>query len=230
MDIHVERTREIRYSITGKRLILRVPTGISKEHLMEHIGKMEKWAQQQFAEKPQLVERHQTRLWQDGQTVQVGERTYTLRILRVEASGSSARLHPPGVIHIRLNQRLSDKEADKTVKTLLSRIVANDFYIEICQRVREWNAKTVAKHIAGVQLKYNHSNWGSCSSKGNINISTRLLFAPKEVQDYVILHELAHLAEPNHSDRFWAIVEQYMPHYQEMEKWLKVNGHLCDFR
>ena len=59
--------------------------------------------------------------------------------------------------------------------------------------------------IKGIFLKYNHSNWGSCSHNGNINLSTRLLFAPEAVQDYVIVHELAHLVEPNHSDRFWAL-------------------------
>jgi predicted metal-dependent hydrolase len=62
-----------------------------------------------------------------------------------------------------------------------------------------------------------------------VNLSTRLLFAPRFVQDYVILHELAHLIEMNHSDRFWALVERYMPNYPEAEKWLKVNRAKCDF-
>ncbi|MDV7393186.1 M48 family metallopeptidase, partial [Arthrospira platensis SPKY1] len=77
--------------------------------------------------------------------------------------------------------------------------------------------------------KYNSSNWGSCSSGRNINLSTRLLFAPPAVQDYVIIHELAHLVELNHSDRFWKLVSEIMPDYEEKEKWLKEYGHLCEF-
>jgi predicted metal-dependent hydrolase len=78
-------------------------------------------------------------------------------------------------------------------------------------------------------LKYNQTNWGSCSTRGNINLSTRLLFAPDDVIDYVIIHELAHLLEMNHSNRFWNIVKKAMPEYREKEVWLKKNGHLCDF-
>jgi hypothetical protein len=91
------------------------------------------------------------------------------------------------------------------------------------------NANTFQQPIRSINLKYNHSNWGSCSHAGNVNLSTRLLFAPRSVQDYVILHELAHLVEMNHSDRFWALVERFMPDYREAEKWLKVNRAKCDF-
>ena len=66
--------------------------------------------------------------------------------------------------------------------------------------------------------------WGSCSEKGNINISTRLLFAPEDVLEYVCIHELAHLIEQNHSEKFWQLVKNAMPNYQEKRKWLKENG------
>jgi len=118
---------------------------------------------------------------------------------------------------------------NKSIRHLLSRVIANDFLPEIEQRVYELNQKYFQKNIKRVYLKYNKSNWGSCSSKGNINLSTRLLFAPSQVIDYVIIHELSHLIEMNHSPRFWKIVRDIMPNYEEQEKWLKVNGAKCDF-
>ena len=78
-------------------------------------------------------------------------------------------------------------------------------------------------------MKYNKTNWGSRSTKNNINISTRLLFAPKDVQEYVFIHELAHFFEMNHSKRFWDIVGKIMPDYKEKERWLKINNAKCDF-
>ena len=76
---------------------------------------------------------------------------------------------------------------------------------------------------------FNSSNWGSCSSNKIINLSTRLLFAPPEVIDYVIIHELAHLVEANHSKRFWDLVASKMPNYKEQEQWLKTHGRHLDF-
>lgn len=63
--------------------------------------------------------------------------------------------------------------------------------------------------------------FGSCNSKGNLNFSFRLCLYPDKAIDYVILHELSHMVELNHSKRFWAVVEKYMPDYKEQKKLLK---------
>ncbi|MFH1542590.1 MAG: M48 family metallopeptidase [bacterium] len=63
--------------------------------------------------------------------------------------------------------------------------------------------------------------WGSCTSKGSIRINWRLINAPVEVLDYVIIHELMHLREPNHSSRFWRLVEERVANYRLHRKWLK---------
>ena len=83
--------------------------------------------------------------------------------------------------------------------------------------------------VKSLRLKYNKSNWGSCSNSGNINLSTRLLMAPQWVLDYVIVHELAHMNEMNHSKKYWTIVEKVYPEYKKAEKWLKAYGSTCDF-
>lgn len=72
------------------------------------------------------------------------------------------------------------------------------------------------------------SRWGSCSSKGNLSFTWRLIMATQEVIDYVILHELAHLKEQNHSKNFWSLVEKICPLYKIRKKWLKDNGHKLD--
>ncbi len=67
--------------------------------------------------------------------------------------------------------------------------------------------------------------WGSCDSKGKLSFNWRILQAPTPISDYVIVHELAHCHEFNHSKRFWHIVARQMPNYKEHEEWLRVNGH-----
>jgi predicted metal-dependent hydrolase len=78
------------------------------------------------------------------------------------------------------------------------------------------------------QIKINgaRTRWGSCSAKGNLNFSWRLIMAPLKIIDYVVAHELAHLAEKNHSQRFWQAVKRMDPGYQQDRRWLKDHGHL----
>jgi len=70
--------------------------------------------------------------------------------------------------------------------------------------------------------------WGSCSYNGNLNFSWRLIMAPEEIIDYVVVHELVHLRIKNHSKVFWDKVASLMPDYYVRRNWLKKNGHLLD--
>jgi predicted metal-dependent hydrolase len=80
-----------------------------------------------------------------------------------------------------------------------------------------------------VRLKHNRSNWGSCSVAGNLNLNVRLLLAPLEVLDYVIVHELAHLKQHDHSRAYWRLVERAMPDYRRHVDWLRIHGAECIF-
>lgn len=73
--------------------------------------------------------------------------------------------------------------------------------------------------------------WGSCSPRGTLSFNWRLVLAPAEVLDYVVVHELCHLRVFNHSRRFWALVEGRRPHWREQRDWLREHGpELLAFR
>ena len=75
-------------------------------------------------------------------------------------------------------------------------------------------------------IRRQRSRWGSCSSKGNLNFNCLLLLAPPEVFDSVVVHELCHRREMNHSERFYAEVLHVFPEYWQWNRWLKENGKL----
>lgn len=75
-----------------------------------------------------------------------------------------------------------------------------------------------------ISLRDTRSRWGSCSAEGGLMYSWRLIMAPPDVLDYVAAHEVAHLAEMNHSSAFWAVVEQLKPAYDAPRQWLRDNG------
>lgn len=76
-----------------------------------------------------------------------------------------------------------------------------------------------------VTIRTQRSRWGSCSGKGNLNFNCLLMLSPPEVQDYVVVHELCHRKEMNHSPRFWTEVERVLPNYREPKQWLKDHGN-----
>ena len=75
-----------------------------------------------------------------------------------------------------------------------------------------------------ITIRSQHTRWGSCSAKGNLNFNCLLMLCPEAVQDYVVIHELCHRKELNHSAAFWAEVEKHCPDYKLHRKWLKDNG------
>ena len=75
-----------------------------------------------------------------------------------------------------------------------------------------------------ISIREQKTRWGSCSSAGNLNFNWKLILAPPEVLDYVVIHELCHLKEMNHSKAFWDEVEKVMPEYETYKLWLKENG------
>ena len=90
-------------------------------------------------------------------------------------------------------------------------------------KVRKY-ADVIGVDYGRITIRMQKSRWGSCSSGGNLNFNCLLMNAPEEIVDYVVVHELCHRKEMNHSDRFWKEVEKVLPDYKERRKWLKDHG------
>ena len=85
-------------------------------------------------------------------------------------------------------------------------------------------ARKYGFEVSKIRISSARTRWGSCSRKGTLSFTWKLLMASPDVIDYVVVHELCHLRELNHSPSFWAQVEAILPDYKSKRKWLKVNG------
>ena len=170
-------------------------------------------------------------------------------VIRSSRKTLSLQIKPDGTVVVRAPMRLPEREircflreksgwiektlqkvnAEKTAgeEAPLSlediRELADRALKELPSRVRYF-ASLMGVTYGRITIRNQTGRWGSCSSVGNLNFNCLLMLAPEEVRDYVIVHELAHRKEMNHSSAFWAQVEAALPDYREREKWLKTQG------
>lgn len=173
------------------------------------------WVLNKLAEIPQTP--HQRKLIEDNKIIYLGK-TYDI----VREQVSSKRKSRVEVNEINHTVTVYDTELGNENTTI------HKWYKEkakeiISARVHELHTHS-GKQIKSIRIKDLKTRWGSCSSMGGLNFSWRLIMAPPEVVDYVIIHELSHFNHLNHSERFWKLVESRCPDYKAHVNWLKKEG------
>ena len=102
---------------------------------------------------------------------------------------------------------------------------------EVVSALAEEQSERIGVEYRRIRIGGQRTRWGSCSPRGTLSFNWRLVLAPLEVLDYVVVHELCHLRVPNHSRRFWALVERHCPHWRQQRDWLREHGpELLAFR
>ncbi len=232
-DVPVKVYREyrstVRASLAKNAAILRMPLRMERDAEEHYLQWFREWLERQLGASPAAQHLYTDRTYADGDQLTVGGRLYTIRLIEESRATHMGRLLPGRVLELRICQADSPAHTQKCIRHLLSRLVSDDCLPDVRRRVQELNHLFFRQPVKEVRLRLNQRTWGSCSSSGSINLSSRLLFATAAAMDYVIIHELAHLLEMNHSDRFWKLVRDAMPEYKVQERWLKENNHLCRF-
>jgi len=228
VKIHHEKRSNSIVSIGKRDINIRLPSFLKREDKLRQLTKMKMWALNKLKENPNLIRKEVQREYNHGDILKVGDKEFLLNIDYKNKKGGSGELID-NRIYLSISNNLSTEERNKHISVLLSRCIASISLPKLKEKIDSLNQQYFNQQINKILFKYNKSNWGSCSSSGYINISTRLIFAPEEVLDYICIHEIAHLIEPNHSSRFWELVEKAMPNYKEKKKWLKENGNNCNF-
>ena len=215
--IEYSKRKSIRLKfMSDEELLIRAPNGFSKkaieELLMEKADEIEKmYDRQKQIQKNQIC-------YKPEQAVPFQDKWFPVKVItNCENRRGTVGLGEEGFVVCAPNSSV------ETVSYLLK-----CWYYKAAAEV----LKTRTAHYAALMnLKYQRivikdqkTRWGSCSSLHNINYNWKLILMPTEILDYVVVHELAHLKEMNHSPRFWSEVEKILPSYKESRAWLRENG------
>lgn len=209
IEVQLRRSaRAKRYSlrisnIDGK-VSLTLPKRASRRAALEFARQHEGWLRAAFAKRPQML------VPVFGQEIPFRGQAHVLTRAsgrRVLCAGDC--LHVPG----------PDENLPARLRGFL-RVEARDHLSLAAQKY----ATRLGRKVLRITLRDTRTRWGSCSAAGNLMFSWRLIMAPPAVLDYVAAHEVAHLAEMNHSAAFWQVVADLMPDYETHRRWLKQNG------
>ena len=187
----------------------RVPVGTSPKIIQDFVTKHRAWIEEHYAPvKAQVDQREEFKL-KFGDHLWFLGKSYPLVAIDEKNTGFNGKcfyayglLDPQGIINA-------------VVRT----------YRHLAKKVLTHQVEEISHHMrlkpSAVKINGAKSRWGSCSSKGNLNFSWYLVMADEDTMNYVVVHELAHLLEMNHSSKFWKIVEDILPNYKQEKKKLK---------
>lgn len=203
---------------------LYLPWRISSKHVPAIFKEHLPWITRKMAENEDKG-LYRPKMFQDKESFLFLGQSYTLRILTGPKCG--LHLYYPNM-ELTLTQQKLQQNLPETIKKVLTAWYRQEAKFYIDQRVNLW-AKHIGVQPSAVRYRVARQRWGSCSTEGVICFNWKMIMAPPEVIDAIVIHELCHLIEHNHSPRFWALVQQHCPYYSVHKNWLDLNGHHLSF-
>jgi predicted metal-dependent hydrolase len=228
--IVLENRRSARIALRKKQIIIRLPKLMKAADKKQATKELLSWAKKTIIEKALYPESDPDR-YAHGQSILLLGNAYEIEHAFSKGTRSSMHLAREGKLRLTLPGQVAENQDTYRAhcKQLMIKGLSTLFLPDMRARVLALNRKHFNVQVNKVSLRYTTSRWGSCSSSGAISLSTKLLLTPPEVCDYVMIHELAHRIEMNHSKAFWAHVASAMPEYEMHLQWLKTEGKLIDF-
>jgi len=196
-------------------VIISAPEDAKLDDIHNAVMKRAKWIYDALKEFRGHLEYVQAKNYVSGEMQFYLGRRYVLKVVEDPHAASSVKM-TRGKLLVSLNRFNEDKKA--LTKTLVSKWYNVRAEHVFHQRLAELLPQaTWVKGIPSFRVLAMSKQWGSCSAKGNLMLNPHLIKAPKECIDYVILHELCHIAEHNHSDKFWRLLTSVMPNWKEVK-------------
>lgn len=220
--------KNVRFTFNTKGGHVSIPPFVSSSKAKAFFQRGLVWTEAYIEANPNWISTFSRTKYKEGNQISSAFKVYTIKRLPFEGkikakiSGQEILLKIPDDETRQFQQLVQ-------LRTSIQREVVRDLKPQLIRLVEEINRQTLQVQINQINLRYNHSNWGSCSTNSNLSFSSRLLLAEKWVISSVIKHELAHFKEMNHSPLFWKLVEQIDPDYKKANKWLKMNSYRCDY-
>ena len=205
--------------IVGDELQIRVPNRVRDRKIVEILETKERWIRNKVI---QLQNQRITnkREFISGESFSLFGRNLYLKVL--EGGKVGTQLIDDYLITTVRNSEIGDLRKSR-IKTYLEKWYIHEAYQKLEEKVMRYS-KIIRVSPREIKVRNYKTRWGSCDNKGRLTFNFHLIKAPHEIVDYVVIHELCHMIQPNHSKFFWNEVARFDPSFKNHKKWLKLNG------
>ncbi len=216
------KTLGITVDITGE-VKVSAPLYIDEKQIIEIVENKADWIIKKMGIVKEMQKNIVLRQFVNGEKILYLGKEHELKIVEMNYNKTEVILQND-TITVYLPEGMQKESKKQLIRKTLVLWYKKCFSDIIDEKIREYSLQLKVAPLK-VVIKEQKTRWGSCSSKGNINLNWRLVMAPISVIDYVIVHELCHMKIMNHSKDFWNQVELIMPNYNVRRKWLRENGN-----
>ena len=205
--------------IVGDELQIRVPNRVRDRKIVEILETKERWIRNKVI---QLQNQRITnkREFISGESFSLFGRNLYLKVL--EGGKVGTQLIDDYLITTVRTSEIGDLRKSR-IKTYLEKWYIHEAYQKLEEKVMRYS-KIIRVFPREIKVRNYKTRWGSCDTKGRLTFNFHLIKAPHEIVDYVVIHELCHMIQPNHSKFFWNEVARFDPSFKNHKKWLKLNG------
>lgn len=218
------RAKKTRIIVSAEKIEVVTPLRVSEKKIHAFVRSQQDWivgATEKVLKQSQAIKKINPDVYTDGVVIQYKGQKTTVWVKQSDSDESQIECNKQGITLYISSQSVINSDLNRQVlmewlkKQALKSV---EEYVEI-------HALKNNLFPRSVKIKTQKSRWGSCGINNDIHINWLLIFAPPQVLEYVVVHELCHLKQRNHSARFWRLVEICLPEYKQFRNWLKKNGN-----
>lgn len=219
IDYDLVRSNRSSIGITVERdgsIVVNAPEGLEIDEIEKHVHKKRLWIWEKLAIKKAHKNNEIEKKFISGESFYYLGRSYRLQIIDEETS-----------LKLKNGWFILNKKNQNQAKELFKNWYAQHLKSKIIERLKYLH-KQLNIEIPDYKVMELGYRWGSCSKDGVLNFNWKIAMAPVSVIDYIIIHEIAHLKEHTHSERFWKEVQRMVPNFLEKKEWLRNNGNILE--
>ena len=217
--IRTERSKSASIEIQDDTVKVTVPQNLSDKRIEELVRNRTVWIRQKLKIQTETIH-PKSKEYVNGETFAYLGRNYRMKCVTGSTGGVKLK---NGCLNVPTESDTTGSHYESSVKVALKEWYRSRALDKLNEKTQRYSS-IIGVRPKSVDVKEYKSRWGSCSSTGDVSYNWRIIIAPHHIVDYIVVHELCHLIEHNHSPAYWKHVERVIPSYKSCREWLKINS------